>query len=787
MMKLRQTKQENVYKKKQVTTHARNKSNCLRNNFNKISILTCACILGGGVLLADDLNNQDDTDSNQSQNEQIQKVKLDKVTATADKELDLPETSGRNVIVIDKQDLQDKGYTNLEQALEHQPAITFTPGPNGQKQIDMRGQGMDAMKTIKVLVNGVPINPNQTGFGATGHGLRMGGNTPFDLIDVNDIESIEILPGGGSVVYGSGTRGGVINLVTKKPSQDFTRFSLNGSIYEYLPSNAPMSKPRGTTKASIGKGYNLNERNFLNISASYMYKNGLRRSEYTKDAYFSIGNIYQINENKRLDFSASYTRHYSYFLGYQDNQGKTIEQMKQSRYDLPTGVAATSVGYAKQDLAQASLKYTNDINENLRFEMLGFYAFSDFSFPTSITADTENVPNTTYANTSGTNLNHNGGINLKLRRTTDNNTLLLGLDNNLEYSEAIRLPSSSGYRDRRKGYKYAGAIYALDSMRFGDFFGLTFGVRGEGLYYSVKRRGMTNRVSGAGTGGHPAVKSFEIQEGSQGEWKFNYAAEITPSVHYSDSGMLYAKGELGFINPTIAQITNVVETGQTSSGGDTIINREFRSTNLRPEQYITAEIGWRDEFIHSSWSLALFYTHSFNEIRYIPETYAYNYYNLGQTQRVGVDFSARQNIFDKILTLQESINFNQSNVVKGRENAGGSSASELNKENQSIPYVPNLKASVLVNLRLFKTKNHTFSIFANHSYTSQMRDSAYALMNKGGYTLGDVGFSYKYKKLGINGGVRNVYDTFYVAYQANGRYYLAGEARNYYAEVKMEF
>ena len=533
------------------------------------SALALVLILGWSVLLAQEPNDttNNDKDSTESQNQQMQQVKLDKVTATADKELDLPETAQRNVIVIDKQDLQDKGYTNLEQALEHQPAITFNPGPNGQKQIDIRGQGMDSMKAVKVLVNGVSINPNQTGFGATGHGLRMGGNTPFDLIDVNDIESIEILPGGGSVVYGSGTRGGVVNIVTKKPSQNFTRFSLAGSIYEYIPqSNAPMSKPRGTAKASVGTGYNPNEKNFANVSASYMYKNGLRRGEYTKDAYFSIGNTYDKSEHERLDFSASYTRHHSYFLGYQDKQGKTLEQMKQSRYDLPTGILATSVGYAKQDLAQASLKYTNDTSENWRFEALGFYAFSDFSFPTSITADTPSVPNTTYANTSGTNLNHNGGVNIKLKRTTDGNTLLLGLDNSLEYSEAIRLPSSSGYRDRRKGYKYAGALYALDSMRW-NLFGLTTGLRGEGLYYSVKRRGMTNRVAGTGANGHPTVTSFEIEEGGQGEWKFNYAAEITPSVHYSDSGIVYAKGELGFINPTIAQITNVVETGQTNNGG----------------------------------------------------------------------------------------------------------------------------------------------------------------------------------------------------------------------------
>ena len=114
---------------------------CAKTWNNVLSFVMFVVFVGLGELNASSHNNQSlqISNNNNSNDETIQKVKLDKVTATADKELDLPETSGRNVIVIDKQDLQDKGYTNLEQALEHQPAITFTPGPNGQKQIDIRG------------------------------------------------------------------------------------------------------------------------------------------------------------------------------------------------------------------------------------------------------------------------------------------------------------------------------------------------------------------------------------------------------------------------------------------------------------------------------------------------------------------------------------------------------------------------------------------------------------------------------------------------------------------------
>lgn len=78
--------------------------------------------------------NTESTQKNASQDSKqsdMTQIKLDKVTATAN-EYDI-QSEAKNIIVIDKDDIANKGYTNLEQALEHQPAITFTPGPNGQK------------------------------------------------------------------------------------------------------------------------------------------------------------------------------------------------------------------------------------------------------------------------------------------------------------------------------------------------------------------------------------------------------------------------------------------------------------------------------------------------------------------------------------------------------------------------------------------------------------------------------------------------------------------------------
>ena len=201
--------------------------------------------------------------------------------------------------------------------------------------------------------------------------------------------------------------------------------------------------------------------------------------------------------------------------------------------------------------------------------------------------------------------------------------------------------------------------------------------------------------------------------------------------------------------------------------------------------------------------MSAYYTHSFNEIRYIYQTAVRNFYNLGETQRFGFEFVSKQKLFSEILILQESINVNYSNVLKGRDNTANfnnnsTAASDASQEGKQIPYVPLTKISLLANLQAIKAGKHRLNIFYNNSYYGQSVDNNYAVMNKGGYVLGDIGLTYGYGGFSISAGVRNLYDSFYVAYQASSagnailgtqgtRTYLAGEGRNYYLMLKYDF
>lgn len=62
----------------------------------------------------------------------------------------------KQIIVITKKDMEEKGYKTISDVLKDQPSINV--GTTGWGQIDIRGQGSDqAARNIQVLIDGAPV------------------------------------------------------------------------------------------------------------------------------------------------------------------------------------------------------------------------------------------------------------------------------------------------------------------------------------------------------------------------------------------------------------------------------------------------------------------------------------------------------------------------------------------------------------------------------------------------------------------------------------------------------
>ena len=435
----------------------------------------------------------------------LQAKDLGKIVATGHK-TNIDPITQRNIQIINKADLQNKGYTTLQQALETNPNISFYDNGFGQT-IDIRGQGEDANRAVKILVNQVPINLLDTSHGVS----------PYNALNIEDIESIEIIPGGGSVIYGSGTRGGVVNFVTKKPSKDYTRASIKFTTAEAkglqggslnLGIGQAVNK-RLFLRGDMAISYVANPRNTSGKSYDYCFPksntnadgscvgtegysvekvlNGKSYSDNAKNIYVAFGANYDISQRQNVDFNVNYTRGYVVRPRERLTLAKIVpsavdgsvvffdkEELKDRRYSPDD----ESIKYTTNAL-QSSLTYKLNATKNLKFEMLGFFQMSNLVYSDyEWLAKSDGIQGDTKMSQLGSSFaNYGGGLNFRLKHIKGfknlKNTAIVGYDLGLLHSNRTNHATrtySHGYflqvHINSVGSKIQNSIYMLDNLQF---------------------------------------------------------------------------------------------------------------------------------------------------------------------------------------------------------------------------------------------------------------------------------------------------------------------------------
>ncbi len=151
--------------------------------------------------------------------EQDQELETTVVVGTAADEL----KQSLGVSIITRDDIERRPPTNdLADLLRTMPGVNFTGNSSsGQygnnRQIDLRGMGPE---NTLILIDGKPVGSRDS--------IRMGRsgerNTRGDTnwVPADAVERIEVLRGPAAARYGSGASGGVINIITRKPSDNFS-------------------------------------------------------------------------------------------------------------------------------------------------------------------------------------------------------------------------------------------------------------------------------------------------------------------------------------------------------------------------------------------------------------------------------------------------------------------------------------------------------------------------------------------------------------------------------------
>lgn len=160
------------------------------------------------------------------------------VVATAQEEL--KQASG--VSLITAEDIKKRPPVNdLSDIVRKMPGVNLTgnsaSGARGNnRQIDLRGMGPE---NTLILIDGKPVTSrNSVRYTRSGERDTRGDS---NWVPANEVESIEVLRGPAAARYGSGSMGGVVNIITKRPTKELT-----GSISAYT--NMPEDDAEGVTK-----------------------------------------------------------------------------------------------------------------------------------------------------------------------------------------------------------------------------------------------------------------------------------------------------------------------------------------------------------------------------------------------------------------------------------------------------------------------------------------------------------------------------------------------------------
>ena len=132
------------------------------------------------------------------------------VVVSGSREQELSENSTTKVDIIPSTMLHDSGYETVRDVLSEEPGIITRSGSSGNRS-ETQIQGIDSRQSL-ILIDGLPI------VGAKG---IKSGILNMDRQSVGRLDRIEIVKGASSALYGSDAIGGVINMITREPTQAF--------------------------------------------------------------------------------------------------------------------------------------------------------------------------------------------------------------------------------------------------------------------------------------------------------------------------------------------------------------------------------------------------------------------------------------------------------------------------------------------------------------------------------------------------------------------------------------
>ncbi len=200
------------------------------------------------------------------------------------------ETSGiptsSSIKIITRDQIIESGAKNVTEVLQGQGGLQITDlfGDGSRSIIDMRGFGSSGSANTLILIDGRRINNTDLA------------SPSLNNVFIKDIERIEITQGSSAVLYGDQAVGGVVNIITRRPTEFDAEIELGYGSYDYQSQIGHISHKfengtgvRASAERKRTDGYRVNNKTsydngFINLSyegdKSWIFAEYQRTDEY---------------------------------------------------------------------------------------------------------------------------------------------------------------------------------------------------------------------------------------------------------------------------------------------------------------------------------------------------------------------------------------------------------------------------------------------------------------------------------------------------------------------------
>lgn len=231
-----------------------------------------------------------------------------------------------SISVVTKEDIEKKNATSIADLLSDIPGVDIRNGVGKTSNLNIQMRGMDQKYTL-VLIDGrrqttsSDVTPN--GFGETSSGF---------MPPLSAIERIEVIRGPMATRYGSEAMGGVINIITKKVSDEWNgNVTLSGNVMEHG------AEANSWKTSFLLNGPLINDRLGLQLRGSYLDRQESDRIPGTsgRDPRPSEADIYDIGGKLSLKLNDENTLWTDAFTSNQkysnkDNRLGTLDTAKKA-------------------------------------------------------------------------------------------------------------------------------------------------------------------------------------------------------------------------------------------------------------------------------------------------------------------------------------------------------------------------------------------------------------------------------------------------------------------------